>query len=104
MKKHDVSYHDHDDMILFHFEHCSHLKSMRHFFSQRTKKKLFFSKAKLSDQSKVEIQDVENKKLLIFLEKTNNLKMILKKSTSIESSERLIERFKRLNERRLNEF
>ncbi len=102
MKKQNVNYHDFDDSISFHFEYCNYLKSMKHSFSERTKKKLFFSKEKLSDQSEIRIKDIENKELLIFLEKTNNLKMILKR-LSVKPNERLNERFKRLNERRLNE-
>ncbi len=113
MKKHEVSYHDHDDSISFHSEFCNHLEASFYSFSdqslQRTKKKLFFSKEKFSDQSDAEIQDFENKKLLIFFEKTNNSKTILKKSTSkeaIESVMRTLNEFsKRLNERRrINEF
>ncbi len=120
MKKHEVSYHDHDDSISFHSEFCSHLKASFYSFSdqslQRTKKKLFFSKEKFSDQSDAEIQDVENKELLVFLEKTNNSKTILKRSTSnevVESvaqtlnerSKEFIEFVKKLNERRrLDEF
>jgi hypothetical protein len=116
MKKHEISYHEYDDLISFHFEYCNQLKSTENSFSQKTKKKLFFSKEKFSDQSNVEIQDVENKKLLIFLEKTNNSKTILKRSTSnqiVESitqtlnerSKRFIESSKKLNKRRrINEF
>jgi hypothetical protein len=51
-----------------------------------------------SDQSEI----IENKEIKIFLEKSNNSKMILKRSIEA-SNERLIERQKRLNERRLNE-
>jgi hypothetical protein len=95
MKKHDVSYHDHDDSISFYFDHCNHFEtSKRSFSNQSTKKKDLFSKRIFFDQSEL----VENKKIKIFLEKINNSKMILKKS--IESSERLIESQKRLNERR----
>ncbi len=115
MKKHEISYHEYDDSISFRFEFCNHLRASNHSFSnrslQRTKKELFFSKKKLFDQSEVEIQDAENKELLIFFEKTNNSKTILKKSTSnktVESvtqtlnerSKRFIELVKRLNERR----
>ncbi len=100
MKKHEISYHEYDDLISFHFEHCSHLRSTENLFSQKTKKKLFFSKEKLFDQSEVEIQDVKNKELLIFLEKTNNSKTILKRSTSNQAIESVV---KRLNERS-NEF
>ncbi len=116
MKKHEISYHEYDDLISFHSEHCSHLRSTKNPFSQRIKKKLFFSKEKLFDQSEVQIQDVENKELLVFSKKTNNSKTILKRSTSneiVESStqtlnerfKRFIESSKRLNERRrMNEF
>jgi hypothetical protein len=104
MKKHEVSYHDHDDSISFHSEFCSHLEASFYSFSgqslQRTKKKLFFSKEKFSDQS--EVVD-ENKKLLVFFEKTNS-KTILKKSTSNHVVELIVkmlnESSKRLNERR----
>ncbi len=71
-------------------------------FKKKTKKKLSFSKEKFFDQSKIKIKDVENKELLIFFEKTNNSKMILKKSL-IEFNERLNEHFKKLIKRRLNE-
>ncbi len=99
MKKHDVSYHDHDDSISFYSDHCNHLEASECSFSnQSTKKKNFFSKRIFSDQSKL----IENKEIKIFSEKTNNSKMILRRS--LESfNERLIERQKRLNERRLNE-
>jgi vacuolar-type H+-ATPase subunit I/STV1 len=103
MKKHKVSYHEYDDSISFHFEHCNHLKSTRNSFSQKTKKKLFFSKEKLIDQSEDDIRDIENKELLIFLEKTNS-KKILKRSTSNQTVESVMktlsESSKRLNERR----
>ncbi len=104
MKKHEISYHEYDDSISFRFEFCSHLRASKHSFSnrslQRTKKELFFSKKKLFDQSEVEIQDVENKELLIFFEKINNSKTILRRSTSNQAIESVI---KRLNERS-NEF
>jgi hypothetical protein len=32
MKKHDVSYHEHDDSILFYFDHCNHLEASEHFY------------------------------------------------------------------------
>jgi hypothetical protein len=114
MKKHEVSYHEYDNSISFRFEFCSHLEASDRSFSnhslQRTKKELFFSKEKLFDQSEDEIQDVENKELLVFLEKTN-FKTILKRSTSNqaivsvmkrlnERSNEFIESSKRLNERR----
>ncbi len=103
MKKHDVNYHDHDDSISFHFEHCSHLKSLEHSYSS-TKKKDFFRKRIFSDQSEMRIESTENKEIKDFFEKTNNSKMILKKSTIIEFNERLNERSRRLNEhRRVNE-
>ncbi len=99
MKKHDVSYHDHDDSISFYSDHCNHLEaSERSFSNQSTKKKIFFSKRIFSDQSKL----IENKEIKIFFEKTNNSKMILRRSLE-SSNERLIERQKRLNERRQNE-
>ncbi len=98
MKKHDVNYHEHDNSISFHFDHCSHFEaSERSFSNQSTKKKDFFSKRIFSDQSEI----IENKEIKIFLEKINNSsKMILRRSTSIESNERLNERSKRLIERR----
>ncbi len=100
MKKHDVSYHDHDDSISFHFDHCSHLETSEYsFLNQSTKKKDSFSKRIFSDQSEI----IENKEIKFFLEKTNNSKMILKKTTSIKFRKRLNERFKRLIERRMNE-
>jgi hypothetical protein len=101
MKKHDVSYHEHDDSISFHFDHCSHLQaSERSFSNQSTKKKDFFSKRIFFDQSKL----VENKEIKIFLEKINNLsKTILKRTTIIESHKRLNERSERLIKRRMNE-
>jgi hypothetical protein len=116
MKKHEVSYHEYDDSISFRLRFCSHLKSSEYSFSKRTKKKLFFREEKFSDQFDVEIQDVKNKELLIFLEKTNNSKTILRRSTSnevVESvaqtlnerSKSFVESSKRLNERRrINEF
>jgi hypothetical protein len=91
MKKHDVSYHDHDDSISFYFNHCSHLEaSERSFSNQLTKKKVSFPKENFSDQSEI----IENKKIKVFFEKANNSKTILKRS--VNSSERLIER--RMNE------
>ncbi len=99
MKKHDVSYHDHDDSISFYSDHCSHFEASRRSFSnQSTKKKNSFSKRIFSDQSKL----IENKEIKIFFEKTNKSKMILRRSLE-SSNERLIKRQKRLNERRLNE-
>jgi hypothetical protein len=100
MKKHDVNYHDHDDSISFHLDHCNHLKaSERSFSNQSTKKKDFFSKRIFFDQSEI----IENKEIKFFFEKTNNSRMILKRTTSNESSKRLNERFERLIERRMNE-
>jgi hypothetical protein len=97
LKKHDVSYHDHDDSISFHFDHYIHFEAFEYSFSnQSTKKKISFSKRNFSDQSEI----IENKEIKIFLEKTNNSKMILKR---IESNERLNESQKRLIERRMNE-
>jgi hypothetical protein len=98
MKKHDVSYHDHDDSISFYFDHCNHLEaSERSFSNQLTKKEVSFSKENFSDQSEI----IENKEIKIFFEKTNNSKTILKRSVNL--SERLIERSKRLIESRMNE-
>jgi LmbE family N-acetylglucosaminyl deacetylase len=100
MKKHDVNYHDHDDSISFHLDHCNHLEaSKRSFSNQSTKKKIFFSKRIFSDQSEI----IENKEIKFFFEKTNNSKMILKRTTSNEFNERLNERSERLIERRMNE-
>jgi hypothetical protein len=87
MKKHDVNYHDHDDSISFHFDHCIHLEAFKYSFSNQsqTKKKDFFRKEIFFNQSKMKI---ENKEIKIFLEKTNNSsKTILKRTTSIEFSE-----------------
>jgi hypothetical protein len=101
MKKHDVNYHEHDDSISFHFDHCNHLEaSKRSFSNQSTKKKDLFSKKIFFDQSEL----VENKEIKIFFEKINNSsKTILKITTSIEFNKRLNERFERLIERRINE-
>jgi hypothetical protein len=105
MKKHDVNYHDHDDSISFYFDHCSHLEAFNHSYSNKsnriqTKKKDFFSKEIFSDQSEI----LENKEIKIFFEKTNNSsKIILKRSRSVNFNEKLTERSKRLNERRINE-
>ncbi len=96
MKKHEVSYHDHDDSISFHFNHCNHLDVFDYFYSNQTKKKDFFSKEIFFDQSEI----IENKEIKIFLEKNNNLKMILKRSTIIIFNKRLIQSQKKLNERR----
>jgi LmbE family N-acetylglucosaminyl deacetylase len=93
MKRHDVSYHDNNDSISFHSDHCSHFGvSERSFSNQQTKKKDFFSKRIFSDQSEMRIESTENKEIKSFLEKTNNSKMILKRSTIIEFSKRLNER------------
>ncbi len=103
MKKHDVSYHDHDDSISFHLDHCIHLETFEYSFSNQsqTKKKDFFRKEICSNQSEMKI---ENKEIKIFFEKTNNSsKTILKRTTSIEFNERLNERSKKLIERRMNE-
>jgi sucrose-6-phosphate hydrolase SacC (GH32 family) len=102
MKKHDVNYHDHDDSISFHFEHCSHFEAFDHSYftrSNQTKKKDSFSKRIFSDQLKI----IENKEIKFFFEKNNNSKMILKRTTSIEFNKRLNERSKRLIERQTNE-
>jgi hypothetical protein len=87
MKKHDVSYHDHNDSISFYLDHYNHLEaSKRSFSNQLTKKKVSFSKENFFDQSKI----IENKEIKIFFEKTKNSKTILKRS--VNSSEKLIER------------
>ncbi len=99
MKKHDVNYHDYDDSISFHLDHCIHLEASEYSFSNQsqTKKKDFFRKEIFSNQSEMKI---ENKEIKIFLEKTNNSsKIILKRSIFVESSERLIESQRKLNER-----
>jgi hypothetical protein len=98
MKKHEISYHEHDDSITFHSDDCNHLNVSEHFYSNQTKKKDFFSKRIFFNQSEIRIEDKEIK---IFFEKINNSsKTILKRTTSIESNERLNERSKRLIERR----
>ncbi len=104
MKKHDVSYHDHDDSISFYFDHCNHLEAFDHSYSNksiqtRTMIEVSFSKRNFSDQSDI----IKNKEIKFFFEKTNNSKMILKRTTSIEFNERLNERSKRSIERRTNE-
>jgi hypothetical protein len=100
MKKHDVSYHGHDDSISFHPGHCSHLGASGYSFSdQSTKKKVSFPERNFSDQSEI----IEDKEIKFFPGKANNPKMILKRTTSIEPSKRLNERPDRLNERRMNE-
>ncbi len=98
MKKHEVNYHEHNDFISFHSDHCNHLNVFEHFYSNQsqTKKKDFFSKRIFFDQSEMKI---ENKEIKIFFEKTNNSKMILKRTTSIEFNKRLNERSQRLIER-----
>ncbi len=105
MRKHEISYHEYDDSISFHLEHCNHLRSTRNLSSQKTKKKLFLRKKKLIDQSEVVN---ENKILLVFLEKINS-KTILKKSTSNQVVESIVrtlnESSKKSNERRrINKF
>jgi phenylalanine-4-hydroxylase len=102
MKKHDINYHEYDDSISFYLDHCNHLEVFNHSYSNKliqiqTKKEAFFSKRIISDQSKI----IQNKETKTFLEKINNLKMILKKLVNL--NERLIKLFKRLNERRINE-
>jgi hypothetical protein len=95
MKKHDVSYHDHDDSISFYFDHCNHFEAFERSFSTRsTKKEVFFSKRNFSDQSNTRINLIENKEIKIFLEKINNSKTILKRLTSNKFNKRLNERFK----------
>jgi hypothetical protein len=44
MKKHDVNYHDHDDSISFYLNHCSHLETSEHFYSEQTKKRILSRK------------------------------------------------------------
>jgi hypothetical protein len=103
MKKHDVNYHDHDNSISFHFNHCIHFESFEYsFLSQsQTKKKDFFREEIFFNQSEMKI---ENKEIKIFFEKTNNSsKIILKRSIFDEFDKRLNERSKRLIERRMNE-
>ncbi len=103
MKKHDVNYNDHDDSISFHFDHCIHLEAFEYSFSNQfqTKKKDFFRKEILSNQSEMKI---ENKEIKIFFEKTNNSsKIILKRSIFDEFNEKLSERSKRLIEDWMNE-
>jgi LmbE family N-acetylglucosaminyl deacetylase len=101
MKKHDVNYHDHDNSISFHFDHCNHLEaSKRSFSNQSTKKKDFFSNRIFFNQSEL----IKIKELKIFLEKINNSsKTILKRATLMEFSKRLNERSERSIERRMNE-
>jgi DNA gyrase/topoisomerase IV subunit B len=100
MKKHEMSYHEHDDFISFYSSHCNHLNVFKRFYSNQsqTKKKDSFREEIFSDQSEMKIRDKEIK---IFLEKNNNsLKTILKKLISVEFNERLNERSKRLMKRR----
>jgi hypothetical protein len=99
MKKHDVNYHDHDDSISFHSNHCSHLEASEYSYS-KTKKEISFSKRNFSDQSKLSIESIEDKEIKFFLEK--NFK-ILRRSSSQSMKfimKRLIKSQKRLNERR----
>jgi hypothetical protein len=104
MKKHDVNYHDHDDSISFYFDHCSHLNVSERLYSNQsqTKKKYFFRKEIFSDQPEMRI---ENKEIKVFSKKNNNSsRIILKRSISVEFSERLNERSRRLiQRRRINE-
>ncbi len=89
MKKHEVSYHEHDDSISFYSDHCIHLEVSERFYSNQKKKKDLFSKKIFSDQLKIKI---ENKEIKIFSKKINNLsKTILKKATSIEFDKKLNE-------------
>jgi hypothetical protein len=92
IKKHEMSYHEHDDSILFHFNHCNHLNAFDRSYSNQTqtKKKNFFSKKIFFNQSEI----IENKEIKIFFEKTNNSKTILRRSVDLN---------KRLIERRMNE-
>jgi hypothetical protein len=104
MKKHDVNYHDHDDSVSFYLDHCSHLNAFERFYSNQsqTKKKYSFRKEIFLDQLEMRI---ENKEIKIFSKKNNNSsRIILKRSISIEFTERLNERFKKLIQRwRINE-
>jgi hypothetical protein len=103
MKKHDVNYHDHDDSISFHLDHCIYFETFEYSFSNQsqTKKKDFFRKKIFFNQSEMKI---ENKEIKIFFEMTNNSsKIILKRSISDEFNEKLSERSKWLIERRMNE-
>ncbi len=108
-KKHDVNYHDHDNLISFYLDHCNHLEAFNHLYSNKsnriqTKKKDFFLKMIFSDQSNTRIDLIENKEIKIFLEKTNNSsKTILKKATLIKFNERLKKLSKKLIERRMYE-
>jgi hypothetical protein len=72
MKKHEVSYHEHDDSISFYFDHCNHFEASNHSYSNRsnsnqTKKKDFFLKRIFFDQSEIRI---ENKEIKIFSKKS----------------------------------
>jgi hypothetical protein len=91
IKKHDVNYHDHDDSISFYFDHCNHLETSKHFYSnQKAKKEVSFREKNFFDQSKMKIESIENKEIKIFFEKNNNSKTTLKKL--IEFNKTLIER------------
>jgi hypothetical protein len=68
MKKHEVSYHDHDDSISFYFDHCNHLDVSERSYLNQTKKKDFFSKRIFSDQSEV----TKDKEIKVFPGKINN--------------------------------
>jgi hypothetical protein len=99
MKRHDVNYHEYDDSISFHFDHCSHLEASDYSYS-KTEKEVSFSKKNFSDQSKLSFESIEDKEIKSFLEK--NFK-ILRRSSSQSMKfimKRLIESQKRLNERR----
>jgi hypothetical protein len=50
MKKHDVNYHDHDDLISFYFDYCNYFETLKHFYSnQKTKKEVSFRKRNFLD-------------------------------------------------------
>ncbi len=105
MKKYKISYYKYNDLILFLFKHYNHLKFLKHSFSEKIKKKLFFSNETFFNQSEVVY---ENKKLLISFEKINSMTN-LKKSTSnqiVKSVMSMLSKSsKRLNKRRrINEF
>ncbi len=62
MKKHEISYHEYDDLISFHSEHCNHLKSTKNSFSQRTKKNFSFRKKSYLINQKYKFKTLKTKK------------------------------------------
>jgi hypothetical protein len=50
MKKHEVSYHEHDDSISFCFDHCSHLEAFNHSYSNKSNR--IQTKKKISSRKK----------------------------------------------------